>query len=79
MMADTAAQLAARLKEVKTTRKEGNLSLAAYYRELLQMVSRLAESLESEVENLSNEEIALQVPIILFFIEEQIRKFGDRS
>ncbi len=79
MMTDTAVQLSARLKELKAQRKEGGLPLKAYYRELLEMVGRLAESLGQEVESLSEEEILLQTPLVLLFIEEQIRKFGERS
>ena len=79
MMAETAAQLASQLKELKAQRKEGQISLSSYYQQLLQMTSRLAESLGEEIENLSEEEVALQVPLVLLFVEEQIRKFVERS
>ncbi len=79
MMAETAAQLATELKELKAQRKQQLLTLADYYRELLKMVSRLADSLGEEVGTLSDEEIALQTPLVLLFIEEQIRKFAARS
>jgi len=79
MMSETAAQLSAALKAIKAQRKEGALNLQGYYTQLLKIVSELSASLVDEVDTLSEEEIALQVPLVLLFAEEQIRKFGDRS
>ncbi len=79
MMAETAAQLRETLRALKTQRREGEVSLSDYYAALLRMVSDLATSLTEEVDKMDDEEIALQVPLILLFVEEQIRKFGERT
>ncbi len=79
MMAETAAQLNTSLRNLKQQRRDGELTLADYYTALLHMVGELASSLTEEVHNMDEEEIALQVPLILLFVEEQIRKFGDRT
>ncbi len=78
-MTETAAQLAEQLRTLKQQRKAGELDLATYYQKLLQMVGKLADSLTAEVGQMSDEEIAHQVPLMLLFLEEQIRKFGERS
>ncbi len=79
MMAETATQLAAELRNLKAQRRDGDLSLGDYYSALLHMVGELAESLTEEVHAMSEEEIAMQVPLVLLFVEEQVRKFGTRS
>ncbi len=79
MMAETAAQLTTELRDLKAQRREGNLSLTDYYKSLLHMVSELADSLSDEVHKIDEDEIALQIPLVLLFVEEQIRKFGERT
>ncbi len=79
MMSETAKQLAETLRSVKSQRLDGELSLPEYYKSLLSMVGELSTSLIDEVESLSEEEIALQVPLVLLFVEEQVRKFGGRE
>ncbi len=78
-MTQTPAQLAEDLRALKQQRKAGELDLATYYQHLLRMVSQLADALTEEVGHLSQEEIAHQVPLMLLFLEEQIRKFGERT
>ncbi len=79
MAVQSAAQLAETLRTLKQQRKAGEIPLAMYYRELLAMVSTLADTLTEEVGTMPEEEIAHQVPLMLLFLEEQIRKFGERS
>ncbi len=79
MTVQTASQLGETLKAIKQQRKDGDLTLAAYYRALLHLVGELTDSLADEVAGMSEEEIALQAPLLLLFLEEQIRKFGARS
>jgi site-specific recombinase XerC len=79
MAVQTAAQLAEKLALLKQQRKSGELTLAAYYQELLHMVSMLSSSLAEEVHHMSEDEIAHQIPLMLLFLEEQIRKFQERS
>lgn len=75
----SAANLAQRIQTLKQQRKAGTLSLRAYYRALLELMSEVSASLQEEINLLPEEEIAQQVPLILLFLEEQIRKFGERS
>ncbi len=79
MVAQTAAQLAERLRALKDQRKSGELDMRAYYKELLLLTGMLVESLVDEVADLSEEELLVQVPLLLVFIEEQVRKFGERE
>ena len=79
MMSETATQLSSHLQDIKAQRKEGSLDLKSYYMELLKMVSDLSASLVDEVPHLSDEEVVLQVPLVLLFAEEQVRKFGNRA
>ncbi len=79
MMSETAAQLSSTLRALKERRMEGELSLTEYYQALLSMVGDLADSLVDEVDSLDDEEIALQLPLVLLFVEEQVRKFGGRG
>ncbi len=79
MMAETAAQLHDTLRDLKAQRREGEVTLSDYYAALLRMVGDLATSLTEEVDKMDDEEIALQVPLILLFVEEQVRKFGERT
>lgn len=78
MMADTARELASKLSDIKAQRKDGALNLAQYYQALLKITSRLADSLSEEADSLSDDEIIIQMPLVLLFVEEQIRKFADR-
>ncbi len=79
MSIQTAAELAEHLRLLKQQRKARELDLTTYYRELLHMVSDLAAALTKEVEHMSDDDIAHQVPLMLLFLEEQIRKFGERE
>ncbi len=77
-MSSSAAELLQELQHLKQQRKEKTLSLREYYRHLLALMSRLATSLQDEVEDLTAEEVAYQTPVVLLFLEEQIRKFDER-
>jgi hypothetical protein len=65
------------LKVLKERRKNGELDVKAYYKELL-------EILAATVQNLSDEDIAegeakKQIPLVLVFLEEQIGKLAARG
>ncbi len=79
MTAQTADELDQRLRALKEQRREGTLDLTGYYKELLALAGMLIESLTEEVDKLSEEEVSIQVPLLLVFVEEQIRKFGNRE
>ncbi len=78
MMADTAKELATKLADIKEQRKDGALNLAQYYQALLKITARLADSLSDEADSLSDDEIIMQMPLVLLFVEEQISKFASR-
>ncbi|MDQ7028579.1 MAG: hypothetical protein Q9O62_01745 [Ardenticatenia bacterium] len=79
MVAQTAAQLAEHLRALKEQRKNGALDMRAYYRELLVLTGTLVKSLVEEATDISEEELLTQVPLLLVFIEEQVRKLGERE
>ncbi len=79
MTAQNATQLLERLQSLKQQRRDGAIDLRTYYRELLALITSLVESLVDEIDEMDESDILLQTPLILLFIEEQIRKFGDRT
>ena len=79
MTAQTADELDQRLRTLKEQRREGTLDLTGYYKELLVLAAMLIESLTEEVDKLNEEEVVTQVPLLLVFVEEQIRRYGERE
>lgn len=78
-MVQTVGELANHLQEIKAQRRDGVLSMEAYYMELLKLCAALIESLIDEAERIDEQDARKQVPLILLFLEEQIRKFDERS
>ncbi len=78
-MVQTVGELEAHLREIKEQRRRGELSLGVYYKALLKLSVALVESLVDEAEHIDESEARKQVPLILLFLEEQIRKFGERA
>ncbi len=79
MTAQTADELDQRLRALKEQRREGTLDLTGYYKELLVLAGMLIESLTEEVDKLNEEDVVTQVPLLLVFVEEQVRKYGERE
>ena len=79
MMSQTVIQLSSQLKTIKVQRKERDIDLRTYYTKLLEMVSELSAALVDEIQHLDEEDVILQIPLVLLFVEEQIRKFDNRS
>jgi len=79
MTTQTANQLLERLQSLKQQRRDGAIDLRTYYREMLLLTNALIESLLDEIEKMDEADILLQTPLVLLFVEEQIRKFGDRA
>ncbi len=79
MTAQTADELDQRLRTLKEQRREGTLDLTGYYKELLVLAGMLIESLTEEVDKLNEEDVVTQVPLLLVFVEEQVRKYGERE
>ncbi len=73
----SSAELTDRLEELKLRRKNGELSSRDFYRELLNMTTALVQELKDE--NISEENIKRQIPLILVFLEEQLKKMKDRG
>ncbi|NPB08555.1 MAG: hypothetical protein GXN96_06470 [Aquificae bacterium] len=73
----TAADLKEELDLLKQRRKNGELSPAEFYRELLKLLSQLTQELTDE--EISEENVRKQIPLILAFLEEQISKYAERG
>ncbi len=78
-MVETAAQLSERLETLKEQRRTGKISNREYYAELLKLATSLVDSLVDEIDRMDDNSIRLQVPLVLVFLEDQIRKFGERE
>jgi len=70
-------ELAQELQALKDSRKNGELSPAEFYKKLLELVAKLANELHEEV--ISEENLKKQIPLILAFLEEQIKKYAERG
>lgn len=74
---ETSQQLNESFQELKSKRKNGEISEEEYYRELLKLAKRLLDTLGEE--NISKEDIRKQIPLIVLFISEQIEKLAGRE
>jgi hypothetical protein len=59
-----------RVQQLEQARKEGKITLKYFYKELLELLAELKDFLEEE--NLPDSEIKRQIPVLLFFIKEQL-------
>ncbi len=69
--------LADELEHLKESRRQGKLSPAEFYASLLQLLAKLVSELREE--QISEEDIKKQIPLILVFLEEQIDKYAERG
>ncbi len=65
------------LEALKEQRKQGSIDVLTYYKGLLGITAHLLRNLQDE--DISEAEAKKQVPLILVFLEEQIRKLADRG
>lgn len=65
------------LKELEEKRKNSEISVAEFYRGLLDILDMLKEELKEE--KLSEEMMKRQIPFILTFIKTQIRELKGRG
>ncbi len=65
------------LDMLKAKRKEGEITVLEFYRELLRVAIKMAE--EMKLEDISEEDAKRQIPLVLAFIEDQLKKFKDRG
>lgn len=66
-----------KLKELNDKRKAREISASEYYRNLLAMIIELGEALKEE--NITEEEIKKQIPILRTFLMEQLKKMEGRD
>jgi len=66
-----------RLKALNEKRKNGELSAREYYKGLMDLLMELANSLQEE--NISEEDVKKQIPLLKVFITEQIKKMAGRG
>ena len=70
-------ELMERLKELNEKRKNGELSAREYYKGLMALLVELANALQDE--NISDEDVKKQIPLLKVFISEQIKKMAGRG
>jgi hypothetical protein len=70
-------ELMERLKELNEKRKSGELSAREYYKGLMALLMDLANALQEE--NISDEDVKKQIPLLKVFITEQIKKMSGRG
>jgi len=70
-------ELTAKLKELKTQRKCGQIDEKEYYKGLLEIMKVLINRLEGE--DISAKDIKLQIPLIVLFITDQISEMEGRD
>ncbi len=66
-----------RLKELESSRRQGEITTREFYRGLLELVGVLSKELEEE--ELSEELIRKQIPFLLTFIKTQIKELRKRG
>ncbi len=65
------------VERLKAMRKQGEITVMDFYRELLGVAIKMAEELQ--LENISEDEVKKQIPLVLTFIEDQLKKMRDRG
>ncbi len=66
-----------KLDELNTKRKNGELSTGDYYKGLMSLLSELAQALQEE--DIKEEDVKKQIPLLKVFLTEQIKKMGERG
>ena len=79
MAIQSATQLSDTVTQLKAKRKDGELDGKTYYRELLDVLKNLADSLVNEVDSLDEAQIRAQTPLLVILLDEQIRLFHERQ
>jgi len=65
------------LKELENKRKNGELSAKDFYKELLNLVTKLVGELEKE--DINEAQIRRQIPLLLTFLKAQIKNMAGRG
>ncbi|GAB6075443.1 hypothetical protein [Desulfurobacterium crinifex] len=66
-----------KLNELNAKRKNGEISARDYYKGLMALLVELGQSLQQE--EISEEDVKKQIPLLKVFITEQIKKMGARG
>jgi hypothetical protein len=66
-----------KLNELNAKRKNGEISARDYYKGLMALLVELGQSLQQE--EISEEDVKKQIPLLKMFITEQIKKMGARG
>ena len=66
-----------KLKELEQRRKSGEISAKEFYKGLLQLFTELIDVLEKE--DISEQNIRRQIPLLLTFLKAQIKNLQDRG
>lgn len=70
-------RLTEKLKEIEEKRKKGEISVKEFYSELLNILSDLKDVLSHE--DISENDVKKQIPLLLAFIKDQISKLAQRG
>ncbi|MEO2153395.1 MAG: hypothetical protein ABGX24_03140 [Aquificota bacterium] len=73
----SSAELKQLLKELQDKRKKRQISAAEFYKGLLDLMSRLAQDLRDE--EIPETQIKKQIPLLLTFINAQIKAMAERG
>ncbi len=73
----SSAELKQLLKELQDKRRKRQISAAEFYKGLLDLMSRLAQDLRDE--DIPETQIKKQIPLLLTFINAQIKAMGERG
>lgn len=66
-----------KLDELKERRKEGKIGAKEFYLELVSLVSEMSKILKEE--EIKEEEVKNQIPLLLAFLESQTKLLGERG
>jgi hypothetical protein len=66
-----------KLNKLNAKRKNGEISARDYYKGLMALLVELGQSLQQE--EISEEDVKKQIPLLKVFITEQIKKMGARG
>ena len=69
--------LTEQLKLLKDKRKSGELDQRGFYQEILSLTIKMLQELKEE--DISDENVKKQIPLMLVFLEEQLSKMRDRG
>jgi len=72
-------QLADKMTQLKEQRKSGEIGVKEFYTGLLDLLSSLSASLTNELDKINEADVRGQIPLMLVFLDDQIRSFGSRE